>query len=210
MLPADLQQFFHWCSALLWVQSRSLVFWLHRSLVSVKNIVDCSRCRLDTQCSWFLQYYTWKCHVNIFFFLWLILMWKKCNLYSSTKIQILKSKLDKNTEISVKCSSSITSYPVQDHARGGGAYPIWHWARGGTTPWTSHQLIAGLRPTIRHTHTYRTLRVESPGHPTSKSLDCGMNQQNLEGAHADTKRTCRLHRDGPQPGNRTQDLHQHV
>ncbi|MED6240509.1 hypothetical protein ATANTOWER_022263 [Ataeniobius toweri] len=68
------------------------------------------------------------------------------------------------------------------------------------SPWQGTQ-------TTMHTliHTPKG-NLESPINLTGMSLDCGRKPEYPVRTHACTRRTCKLHAERPQAGNRTQDL----
>ncbi|MEQ2313103.1 hypothetical protein AMECASPLE_038188 [Ameca splendens] len=74
------------------------------------------------------------------------------------------------------------------------------------SPWTGRQSIAG-----QHTNTHTLIHtpkgnLQLPINLTGMSLDCGRKPEYPVRTHACTGRTCKLHAERPQAGNRTQDL----
>lgn len=72
---------------------------------------------------------------------------------------------------------------------------------GREIPWTEGQSVTGL--TIIHRHTHFTLtpteNLVSLINPYCVSVDCGRNQSAPEDTHSNTGRTCKLHKEMPQP-----------
>ncbi|MED6273966.1 hypothetical protein CHARACLAT_011712 [Characodon lateralis] len=91
-----------------------------------------------------------------------------------------------------------------DPIREAGAYLQQSMGKRQGTPWTGHQSIAGQH-TNNHAHTLKG-NLELPISLTGMSLDCGRKQEYLVRTHTCTGRTCKLHAERPQAGNRTQDL----
>ncbi|MEQ2250257.1 hypothetical protein ILYODFUR_038081 [Ilyodon furcidens] len=81
------------------------------------------------------------------------------------------------------------------------------WARGRVHPGQVASPSQGNTQTTTHTliHTPKG-NLELPINLTGMSLDCGRKPEYLVRTHACTGRTCKLHAERPQAGNRTQGL----